>query len=336
MNSSSEPLLSVEDLVVSLPTDAGLIRPVDVVSFDVYRGSSVGIVGESGCGKTMTALSIMRLLPPPGVATSGHIRFDGMDLLSVSEREMTRYRGKRIAMVFQEPMTSLNPVYSIGFQMVEAIRAHERMSHRKALDKAVEMLRLMGLGAASSLVDAYPHQLSGGMRQRVLIGMALSCNPDLLIADEPTTALDVTIQAQIFDTLAHLRERLNTAMMLITHDLAVLASFAEIVVVMYAAQVVEIASVRDLFASPAHPYTCALLESLPPSPVRYDVVAQTARPRELRVIPGQVPSLAAIPKGCRFHNRCPHATDRCRSEEPPLTVLHDGRSARCFYPRGSA
>ncbi len=322
----TEPLLRVRDLKTYFVTDrgAGTARAVDGVSFDLQPGETLGIVGESGCGKTVTSLSILRLIPePPGhIRPGSYIEFEGRNLLTLAPKELRAIRGNRIAMIFQEPMTSLNPVLTIGDQVAEAAIVHQRLSRRAARARAIEMLQQVGIPDPGSRVDDYPHQLSGGMRQRVMIAMALICHPQILIADEPTTALDVTIQAQILELLARLQQQLGMAVLLITHDLGVVAGTADRVVVMYAGQVVETAPTPELFARPEHPYTEGLMASIP----RLD------RPRErLHSIPGSVPAATAWPTGCRFHPRCPYAWEKCRTEEPPLldTQVAD-HSARCW------
>ena len=330
------PLLRVRDLVTSFRTEQGVLRAVDEVSFEVPEGATLGIVGESGCGKSVTALSILRLIPhPQGAIERGTIELRGKDILRLSEREMQDVRGNEISMIFQEPMTSLNPVYTVGAQIIEAIRLHQKKSRREARERAIEMLRLVGIPSPETNVDAYPHQLSGGMRQRVMIAMALACEPSLLIADEPTTALDVTIQAQILDLIAKLRDKLGMSIVLITHDLGVVAEVASHVVVMYAGRVVERASVASLFEHPRHPYTRGLLRSLPsfeaapaPDPAN-DGPRRRAR---LPVIEGIVPDLMALPPGCRFADRCPMVIDDCRKAEPTLDpVLGDPKHlARCI------
>jgi peptide/nickel transport system ATP-binding protein len=320
------PLLRVRGLVTTFRTDAGPLRAVDDVSFDVPAGATVGVVGESGCGKSVTALSILRLVPsPPGEITEGSIELRGRNLLALSEREMRGVRGNAISMIFQEPMTSLNPVYTVGSQIVEAIRLHQKVSRREAWRKAVEMLEKVGIPSPETNAEAYPHQLSGGMRQRVMIAMALACEPELLIADEPTTALDVTIQAQILELLRKLKGELGMSILLITHDLGVVAEYAEHVVVMYAGRVVERAPAAALFAAPKHPYTRGLLESIPKPPA-----AGEARPRRLPTIEGVVPDLRALPKGCRFADRCPFVVDLCTRAEPALLEVEEGRFARCI------
>ena len=317
------PILRVRDLVTSFRTDSGVLRAVDGVSFEVPRGVTVALVGESGCGKSVTALSILRLVGPPGRIESGAVEVDGTDLLSLPERAMRGVRGNVVSMIFQEPMTSLNPVYTVGWQIVEAVRLHQKKSRREARDRAIELLRVVGIPEPEANVDAYPHRLSGGQRQRVMIAMALACRPKLLIADEPTTALDVTIQAQILDLLGDLQVRFSMGILLITHDLGVVAENARHVVVMYAGRVVESAPVAEIFARPMHPYTRGLLESIP----RHSV---EGRPRRLRTIEGVVPDLRRLPPGCRFADRCPMRVDRCSYEEPELTPVGPDRAARCW------
>ena len=331
------PLLRVRDLVTSFRTEQGVLRAVDEVSFEVPEGATLGIVGESGCGKSVTALSILRLIPhPQGAIERGSIELRGKDILRLSEREMQEIRGNEISMIFQEPMTSLNPVYTVGDQIVEAIRLHQKKSRREARERAIEMLRLVGIPAPETNVDAYPHQLSGGMRQRVMIAMALACEPSLLIADEPTTALDVTIQAQILELIAKLRDKLGMGIVLITHDLGVVAEVASHVVVMYAGRVVERAPVASLFEHPRHPYTRGLLRSLPSfeavSPEEPGAERAPRRRARLPVIEGIVPDLMALPPGCRFADRCPMVVADCRKAEPTLDpVLGDRRHlARCI------
>ncbi|QTX31959.1 ABC transporter ATP-binding protein [Aminithiophilus ramosus] len=314
-------LLEIKGLKTCFDTDRGVVRAVDGVSFSIKPGRTLGVVGESGCGKSVTALSILRLLPKPvGRIAAGSIRLRDRDLLALSEREMRSVRGNDISMIFQEPMTSLNPVFTVGDQIAEPLMLHQQMNRRRAMDRAVEMLQVVGIPNAERRVAEYPHQLSGGQRQRAMIAMALACRPALLIADEPTTALDVTVQAQILDLMNDLKDRFGSSVMLITHALGVIAETAQRVVVMYAGRVVEEADVEPLFAEPLHPYTQGLLRSIP----RLDCDRE-----RLDVIPGVVPNPLEFPPGCRFHNRCDKAFDRCRREEPPLYLL-GGRSVRCW------
>jgi oligopeptide/dipeptide ABC transporter ATP-binding protein len=323
------PLLEIDNLQTHFFTTGGTVRAVDGVSYSVAAGETLGVVGESGCGKSVTALSILRLVAdPPGRIVGGAIRFAGKNLLDLSEREMEEVRGNDISMIFQEPMTSLNPLMTVGRQISEAIVLHQGLSQRDASDRAVDMLRRVHIPEAERRVHAYPHQLSGGMRQRAMIAMALSCNPKLLIADEPTTALDVTIQAQILDLMRELQDTLGTAIMLITHDMGVVAENADRVVVMYAGRKVEEASADDLFEHPAHPYTKGLLGSLP----NLEVAAHTGsrRPR-LTEIKGMVPSLAGLPQGCSFAPRCAFATDQCRAAYPPLEAHRPGHLVACWH-----
>jgi oligopeptide/dipeptide ABC transporter ATP-binding protein len=327
-------LLSVRDLVTTFRAHDATVRAVDGVSFDVPEGTSVGLVGESGCGKSVTSLSILRLVPePPGRIESGQILFRDRDLLALPEREMRAVRGDQISMIFQEPMTSLNPVYTVGSQIVEAIRLHRKVSRRAAHARAVEMLRLVGVPSPEESSRTYPHELSGGMRQRVMIAMALSCEPKLLVADEPTTALDVTIQAQILDLLSKLQRELGMSVLLITHDLGIVAEHTSHVLVMYAGKIVESAPVADLFAHPRHPYTRGLLESIPRprAPQAPGTKVQPKARVRLRTIEGMVPDLTHLPPGCRFADRCPLVMDECKRAEPELRPLGDGsRSARCI------
>ncbi|MFQ5894727.1 MAG: ABC transporter ATP-binding protein [Nitrospinota bacterium] len=318
-------LLQVNNLRTYFFTSEGLVRAVDGVSWNLRRGETLGIVGESGCGKTVSALSVLRLIPdPPGKVVGGEILFEGRDLLKLSSAEIRKVRGNRISMIFQEPMTSLNPVFTIGYQIAEAITLHQGLSKKDALDKAADMLDLVGIPLPRQRVKEYPHQLSGGMRQRAMIAMALSCNPQILIADEPTTALDVTIQAQILDLILKLKEELGTAVILITHALGVIAETAQRVVVMYAGKVVEEAPVEELFENPRHPYTQGLLRSLPR-------VRRGTEPRSrLKEIPGIVPSLHSLPRGCKFNPRCDKVFDRCFEEEPPLIQFNPRHTTRCW------
>jgi peptide/nickel transport system ATP-binding protein len=325
---NTAPLLRVRDLVTSFRTDEGPLRAVDGVSFDVPHASTVGVVGESGCGKSVTSLSILRLVPtPPGRIESGRIELEGKDLITLPERAMRDIRGNDISMIFQEPMTSLNPVYTVGAQIVEAIRLHQKKSRREARERAIEMLKLVGIASPESNVDAYPHQLSGGQRQRVMIAMALACEPKLLIADEPTTALDVTIQAQILELLRSLQKRLGMSIILITHDLGVVAEYTDHVLVMYAGRIVESAPVRELFAHPRHPYTRGLLESIPKIGSRREAGEPA---RRLPTIEGMVPDLRHLPPGCRFADRCPMVIPECTTAEPELLAAGAGRLSRCI------
>jgi oligopeptide/dipeptide ABC transporter ATP-binding protein len=316
-----DPLLSIRDLSVAFATDAGPALAVDRVSFDVQPGETLGVVGESGCGKTVTALSILRLVQAPGSIEGGEIVYKGRDLLKLSERDMRKVRGNEISMIFQEPMTSLNPVFTCGYQIREAVQLHQKKNKREAEEVTVEMLDLVGIPDPRNVAKAYPHQLSGGMRQRVMIAMALSCNPSLLIADEPTTALDVTIQAQILDLLQSLQERFHMAIMMITHDLGVIAETARRVVVMYAGQVAEMADVGDIFAAPRHPYTMGLQASIP---------RLVHKGRELSVIPGRVPDPLEYPTWCRFADRCPHVEEKCREGAIGLRGVGANHRVRCW------
>ncbi len=315
-------LLRVEGLKTYFYTDDGIVRAVDGISFSLAPKETLCIVGESGCGKSVASLSLLRLIPsPPGKIVEGKIWFRGRNLLELSEREMRDIRGNKISMIFQEPMTSLNPVFTCGDQIMEALILHQGLSKGQARTRAIEMLALVGIPSPEQRVDEYPHQLSGGMRQRVMIAMALSCSPDILIADEPTTALDVTIQAQILDLLLRLQHELGMAVILITHDLGVVAEVADRVAVMYAGQIVEYSDVRSIFKRTLHPYTAGLLASLPRLGVEKD---------RLRVIPGNVPNPAYFPSGCRFHPRCPVVVNVCPREVPALTSYGAGHDARCF------
>lgn len=314
-------LLEVNDLKTYFYTDAGCAKAVDGVTFSLDKGQVLGIVGESGCGKSVTSLSIMGLVDPvTGRNEGGSIFFDGQDLLKLPKKEMMKLRGNKISMIFQEPMTSLNPVFTVGYQIEEALILHMNMNKKEARERAIELLKLVGIPEAEKRVDEYPHQLSGGMRQRVMIAMALSCNPELLIADEPTTALDVTIQAQILELLRDLKQKLNMAIIIITHDLGVIAEMADEVVVMYAGEVVEKAKTKDLFAHPNHPYTIGLMHSIP------DINEEVDR---LQTLEGLVPSLYDMPGGCRFGPRCDCFCEECGKAAIPLTDLKDGRQVRC-------
>ena len=326
---SSHPLLEIDNLHTHFFTPAGTVRAVDGVSYSLNSGETLGVVGESGCGKSVTALSILRLVAsPPGRIVDGAIRFEGSDLLGLSESQMEDIRGNHISMIFQEPMTSLNPLLTVGRQISEAIALHQGVSRRDAMDRAVEMLRRVHIPEPERRAFAYPHQLSGGMRQRVMIAMALSCNPKVLIADEPTTALDVTIQAQILDLMRELRDTLGTAIILITHDMGVVAENADRVVVMYAGRKVEEASVDDLFERPAHPYTRGLLDSIPSLDLATRAVPSRHRLNEIK---GMVPSLFNLPKGCSFAPRCGFATDQCRATYPKLEQLRADHWVACWH-----
>jgi peptide/nickel transport system ATP-binding protein/oligopeptide transport system ATP-binding protein len=322
-SSPSSPLLAIEGLRTVFRTDSGDLAAVDGVDLTVRRGQTLGIVGESGCGKSMLSLSVMGLVPSPGRIAAGRVVFDGEDLARLPAERMRALRGKRIAMVFQEPMTSLNPVYTIGFQIVEAMRAHEPKTPFGELKaRAIAALERVRITAAAQRFDDYPHQLSGGMRQRVMIAMALACSPDLLIADEPTTALDVTVQAQVLDLLREIQRETHMAIVLITHDLGVVAGMADEVAVMYAGRVVERAPVADIFNDPQHPYTLGLLGSMP----------RIEEERErLLVIEGSLPPPGKVPKGCRFHPRCVFGTDECTLQDPPLRALGPQHGAACIH-----
>ncbi len=324
-NTKSEALLSVEDLRVSFKTDEGMVRAVRGVSFDVQRGETVAIVGESGSGKSVTNLAVMGLVPkPPGTIDGGRAMFGGQDLLSLSQHRLQDIRGRHIAMIFQDPMTSLNPLMTIEQQLAEMTRLHLGLTRHQARSRAVEMLGLVGISAPEKRLRDYPHQFSGGMRQRVMIAMALSCEPELLIADEPTTALDVTIQAQIMELLAELQSRKGTAIVLITHDLGVVAGVADRVLVMYAGRIVEKAGVRPLFARPRHPYTLGLLGSLPN--------VQSNRDEPLAAIAGQPPDMTVPITGCAFRDRCNYRFERCQTDDPLLTMREDAAGPSSLHP----
>ena len=314
-------LLSIQDLSVHFFTDRGVVPSVNRVSYDIFEGETLGLVGESGCGKSVTAHSIIRLIPqPPGKIVNGKIMFRGEDLTAVSNQRMREIRGNEIAMIFQEPMTSLNPVFTVGDQITEAITLHTEIDFNEARHLAIAMLKKVGIPSPEMRIDEYPHQMSGGMKQRVMIAMALSCNPALLIADEPTTALDVTIQAQILDLISELQQDSKMSVLMITHDLAVVAEVCDRVVVMYGSRIVEIAKVDDLFNDPKHPYTQGLFSSIP------NVEEERNR---LTPIPGFVPNPMNFPTGCKFNNRCPHKTDICSIREPELKPLSDGHYVSC-------
>jgi len=314
-------LLEVAGLRTSFRTERGEVLAVDGVDFRLERGRTLGIVGESGCGKSVTALSIMGLVPPPGRIADGRVLFDGENLLKIAPGRLRDLRGDQLSMIFQEPMTSLNPAFPVGDQIAEALIRHRGLAPREAAAQAVEMLRRVRIPSPETRANDYPHQLSGGMRQRVMIAMALACNPKLLIADEPTTALDVTIQAQILDLMRALRAELGTAIILITHDLGVIAELADDVIVMYAGQVIERCSVERLFAEPQHPYTIGLLGSIPRLHLERE---------RLDAIEGFVPDAAALPSGCRFHPRCPFAVEKCREQLPPLLDVGKHHQAACW------
>ena len=329
---SSAPLLELADLRVTFATEEGVARAVDGVALTVQAGETVGLVGESGCGKSVTALAVLRLIEHPGLIAHGsRVRFEGRDLLALAERDIRAVRGNHLALIVQEPASALNPVLTVGSQIAEVIRAHQQVTRGAARSRAVEMLKAVGIPDAEQRYGQYAHQLSGGMRQRVLIAIALACRPHLLIADEPTTALDVTIQAEILELLDRLQRQMGMAVLLITHNLGLVAERTQRVYVMYAGQIVEEAPTEALFAAPAHPYTQGLMLAVP----RLD------QPRErLAAIPGQVPPATAWPAGCRFHPRCPVAWDKCRAEMPPLLPAGEGREARCWLiadgPHGDA
>ncbi|CZZ87461.1 oligopeptide ABC transporter ATP-binding protein [Bordetella ansorpii] len=319
-------LLQVQALRVEFQTRRGRAAVLNGVDFEVRRGQTLCIVGESGCGKSMTALAMLRLIPtPPGRIAGGHVRYDGNDLLELAETDMRAIRGNRISMIFQEPMTALNPVFSVGDQIGESLRRHQGAGGRQARQQAIELLRAVGIPAPERRVEEYPHQLSGGMRQRVMIAMALACEPDILIADEPTTALDVTVQAQIFDLLRDLQARRNTAIVLITHDMGAVAEMADRVIVMYAGRVVEQGSVDEVLGAPSHPYTQGLIACLP----ELGASRQDTR-TELAEIPGMVPSLWELGEGCAFRERCPHAMPRCARQIPPMIADAGGHGAACW------
>jgi len=327
----TEPVLDVRGLRTHFHTPEGRLRAVDGVDLLIGKGRTLGVLGESGSGKSVTALSVMRLVEPPGEIVEGSIRLDGRDLLALDEEEMRSIRGKEISMIFQEPMTSLNPVYTLGDQIAEVFMIHRGYGRAEALEGAAEMLAQVGIPSPRSRIDEYPHQFSGGMRQRAMIAMAIACQARLLIADEPTTALDVTIQAQILDLMLGLQDEMGMAMMLITHDLGVIAETSDEVVVMYAGRVMERLPIDDLFRNPAHPYTQGLLESIPRLGEKFRIGK-----RPLREIPGTVPNLVRLPPGCPFATRCGHAMARCREERPPLFRLAPDHAARCWLVEADA
>jgi oligopeptide/dipeptide ABC transporter ATP-binding protein len=316
-------LLEIRNLKTYFEVRRSVLKAVDDVSLSIEAGKTLGLVGESGCGKSVTAASIMGLVPiPPGKIVGGEILFEGVNLLKLPESRMKKIRGNRISMIFQEPMTSLNPVFTVGNQVAEVIRLHQGLSRRETRDKVINMFGMVGIPAAESRITDYPHQMSGGMRQRVVIAMALACNPKLMIADEPTTALDVTIQAQILDLMNKLKEEAGASILFITHDLGVIAEMAQNVVVMYAGKVMEEADVDTLFAEPKHPYTKGLMSSIP-------VLGQEEKRRRLSAIPGVVPSLFKLSKGCLFHERCSEVREECRRNEPSIINLGNGHRVRC-------
>ncbi|MGF7059616.1 ABC transporter ATP-binding protein [Brassicibacter mesophilus] len=318
----SDILLEVKNLKTYFYTEDGEIPAVDGVDFYVRKGETLGIVGESGCGKSVTAMSVLRLIPnPPGVIKDGEVVFNDKKVLELSEKEMRNIRGNDISMIFQEPMTSLNPVFTIGDQIGEVLKLHSGLKKKESRQRCIELLKMVGIPRAEKVIDEYPHALSGGMRQRAMIAMALACNPKLLIADEPTTALDVTIQAQILELMLNLQKEFDTAIIFITHDLGVIAEVADRVIVMYAGKVVEEANVKELFNSPKHPYTVGLLKSKPDLDTRDE---------RLYVVSGVVPNLLKKPKGCMFHPRCEFATDKCINQETELLEISEGRKVRCW------
>ncbi|WP_313019350.1 ABC transporter ATP-binding protein [Acetoanaerobium noterae] len=322
----AKTLVEFKDVHTYFYTEAGTVKAVNGVSYKIKEGETVCVVGESGCGKSVTALSLMRLIAAPqGEIVKGNISFDGKDITSLSEEEMMSIRGNDISMIFQEPMTSLNPVFTVGNQIMESIMLHQKLDKKQARDKAIEMIKLVGIPRAESIVDSYPHELSGGMRQRIMIAMALSCNPKLLIADEPTTALDVTIQAQILDLMRDIKQKTQTSIMLITHDLGVVAEMADYVVVMYAGKVIEEGPVNDIFKNPLHPYTRGLLKSKP-------VINQEAD--RLYSIPGQVPNPIGMKDSCYFHERCEHCMEICKTQIPTIKYYDEQHKISCFLYDG--
>ena len=316
-------LIDVNDLTTYFHVEEGVVKAVDGVSFEIYPGETLGVVGESGCGKSVTSLSIMRLIEsPPGKIEKGEILFNGKDLTKLSQAQMRKIRGNDISMIFQEPMTSLNPVYTVGDQIMEAILIHKDVNKKEARRQAIDMLTKVGIPLPEQRVDEYPHQLSGGMRQRVMIAMALSCDPQLLIADEPTTALDVTIQAQILELMNGLKDQFGMAIMMITHDLGVIAEVSDRVAVMYAGKIVEYTDVETLYANPKHPYTWGLMHSIPH--IEKDL-------ERLEAIPGNVPNPLDFPEGCKYNTRCPFATDKCRVDEPEIEEVEEGHHVACWH-----
>lgn len=321
-NSKREKLLELKNVTTSFDTDDGKVTAIQDISFDLYKGESLGILGESGCGKSVTSLSIMRLLPQDvGYVENGEIYFQGENLLNIKENKMRSYRGNKISMIFQEPMTSLNPVFKVKKQLIEVYTTHQDVDNEEAYDKALNILDIVGIPDPKSVIEKYPYELSGGMRQRVMIAMALACQPALLIADEPTTALDVTIQAQILKLMNELKQEINSSIMLITHDLGVIAQMVERVLVFYAGQIVERAQIDDLYENPKHPYTKGLIKSIP---------RIGEKRQRLDTIQGMVPSPFEFPQGCRFNPRCEHAMDICKEKEPPEVNVGDRHSAKCW------
>jgi peptide/nickel transport system ATP-binding protein len=318
---NGEILLDIRNLRTHFFTDDGVVKAVDGVSFPIYRGKTLGVVGESGCGKSVTALSTMRLVSPPGRIVEGEILFEGTDLTKLPEDEVRSIRGHQISMIFQEPMTSLNPVFTVGYQINEAVMLHLKKNKADAREHTIQMLDKVRIPSARTRIDEYPHQMSGGMRQRIMIAMALACNPKLLIADEPTTALDVTIQAQILDLMRDLQKEFGMSILIITHDLGVVAELADYVAVMYASKVVEYASVKELFSNPLHPYTLGLFRSRPS--------LGSKKTEKLSVIPGTVPNPLRFPPGCKFHPRCPSMVETCKSVEPQLREIRPGHWVAC-------
>ncbi|MBI1821430.1 MAG: ABC transporter ATP-binding protein [Nitrospirae bacterium] len=324
---NSFPILQIKNLKTYFYTRQGIVKAVDDISFNVEKGKVLGLVGESGSGKSMTSLSVLRLVPPPGKIISGEILFENQSLLALSNEEMRKRRGKEISMIFQEPMTSLNPVFTVGEQVAEMVRLHLKMNRKEAKEKTIELFKWVGISSEDKRYHEYPHQLSGGMRQRVMIAMAISCNPKIIFADEPTTALDVTIQAQILNLLQHLKEKLNMSLVLISHDLGIIAETADEVAVMYAGKIVEYVKTQTLFANPLHPYTQGLLESLP----KFD---QNGRGKtRLKAISGVVPKLSELPPGCAFEPRCPYAMEICKTDPPKLEEKEDGHWGSCWLEK---
>lgn len=317
----NKTLIEIKDLKVYFHTDKGIVKSVNGVSFNINEGETIGIVGESGCGKSVTAMSLMKLLPTSKIE-GGEIIFQGKDILKMNENELMGIRGNEISMIFQEPMTSLNPAFTVGNQIIEGIMLHQDLSKEEAKKKVIDMIKLVEIPRAEEIYNSYPHELSGGMRQRIMIAMALSCNPKLLIADEPTTALDVTIQAQVLDIMKNIKEKLNTSIMMITHDLGVIAEMCDKVIVMYAGKIIEVAEVVELFKNPKHPYTIGLLKSKP--------TFGENKEKRLYSIPGQVPNPIGIPDSCYFSDRCEKVCDKCRTQTPPLIELNNGHSIACW------